>query len=65
MTKGVFAASPCDFTGTVYQMMRPNGYYTVTWGKVLALEAEMALRLPRGLVWWTNQRYRSRHQKTD
>lgn len=34
-------------------------------GKVLALEAEMLLRLPRGLVWWTNERYRSHHQKSD
>lgn len=38
VTRGVFAASPCDFTGTVYQMMRRNGYHSVPWGKVFRRE---------------------------
>lgn len=36
--KGVFAASPCDFTGTVYQMMRRNGYSTTPWAKLFRRE---------------------------
>ena len=32
--KGVFPTPPCDFTGTVYQMMRRNGYFTSLWAKL-------------------------------
>lgn len=36
--KGVFTVSPCDFKGTVYQMMRRNGYFTSPWAKVFRRE---------------------------
>lgn len=36
--KGLFPAPPCDFTGTVYQMMRRNGYFTALWAKLFRRE---------------------------
>ena len=32
--KGLFPVPPCDFTGTVYQMIRRNGYFTALWAKL-------------------------------
>lgn len=32
--KGLFPAPPSDFTGTVYQMMRRNGYFASLWAKL-------------------------------
>lgn len=32
--KGLFPVPPCDFTDTVYQMMRRNGYFTALWAKI-------------------------------
>ena len=32
--KGLFPVPPCDFTDTVYQMMRRNGYHTTPWAKL-------------------------------
>lgn len=32
--KGLFPVPPCDFSGTVYQMMRRNGYFTSSWAKI-------------------------------
>lgn len=32
--KGLFQVPPCDFSGTVYQMMRRNGYFTALWAKL-------------------------------
>lgn len=36
--KGLFAVPACDFTGTVYQMMRRNGYFTSLWAKIFTRE---------------------------
>lgn len=32
--KGLFAVPTCDFGGTIYQMMRRNGYFTSLWAKI-------------------------------
>jgi len=32
--KGLFPTPPCDFTGTVYQMIRRNGFFTSLWAKL-------------------------------
>lgn len=36
--KGLFPVPPCDFPGTVYQMMRRNGYFTALWAKLFRRE---------------------------
>lgn len=36
--KGLFSVPPCDFAGTVYQMMRRNGYFTSPWAKLFRRE---------------------------
>ena len=36
--KGLFPVPPCDFPGTVYQMMRRNGYFTSLWAKLFRRE---------------------------
>lgn len=36
--KGLFPVPVCDFTGTVYQIMRRNGYFTSPWAKLFRRE---------------------------
>lgn len=44
--KGLYPVSPCDFRGTVYQMMRRNGYFTSLWAKLFRREPVFRLGEP-------------------
>ena len=53
--KGLFPVPPCDFTGTVYQMIRRNGYFTALWAKLfcrsLVFRSDNYVRFDTSLSW--------------